>query len=365
MEAAENIFIESVYSNLVMEMQELDLNKSFINSTAFGPSNLNTIQKTGINRGLLVVLDSHSDLYADRSLDSDDNGYTVAINPSGTFPLTSYTGFDIKPGHENFIAISGTVVKSDEGLRSIEKASRNCLFEDENRDMKIFKNYTQSNCLLECSLFYAYEMQLCDCVPWYLPSPGNFTPICCDPWQAYEFLENMQTVPGERCSYCLPDCSLIMYDVKITTVPMKSCDQSNFGISSLCNTSNNEAIQPALYGNQIYSYYKYHLGKVPDFILNKISSSNSRSSDESISPDSAPSSYEAYVSDIAKVEIFFKTSSVIQVGSQPTMTWVDFFSNIGGILGLVLGMGMISIFEIFWLGIRIFAKKLQLTNWVL
>jgi hypothetical protein len=35
------------------------------------------------------------------------------------------------------------------------------------------------------------------------------------------------------------------------------------------------------------------------------------------------------------------------------MTWIDFFSNIGGIYGLVLGMGIISFVELFWLFLRI------------
>jgi hypothetical protein len=46
------------------------------------------------------------------------------------------------------------------------------------------------------------------------------------------------------------------------------------------------------------------------------------------------------------------------------MTWVIFFSNIGGLLGLVLGMGIISVIELFWLALRILASACNLTDWI-
>jgi uncharacterized membrane protein len=51
------------------------------------------------------------------------------------------------------------------------------------------------------------------------------------------------------------------------------------------------------------------------------------------------------------------------MGSQPRMTWIDYFSIVGGLLGLVLGMGIISFVELIWLTLRILARKLNLTDW--
>jgi len=69
------------------------------------------------------------------------------------------------------------------------------------------------------------------------------------------------------------------------------------------------------------------------------------------------SSYSPFERDIAKVQVYFKTATLIQYGSHPYMTWVDFFSNIGGTLGLVLGMGIVSLFELFWLGFRLISLR--------
>ena len=58
--------------------------------------------------------------------------------------------------------------------------------------------------------------------------------------------------------------------------------------------------------------------------------------------------YEAYEKDIAKVEIYFKSATATKIYREPTMTWVDFFANLGGLFGLVLGLGIIFLFEFVW-----------------
>jgi hypothetical protein len=74
--------------------------------------------------------------------------------------------------------------------------------------------------------------------------------------------------------------------------------------------------------------------------------------------------YDAYNTDIALVQIFFSKSTVFQMGSQPRQTWIDYFSNVGGLLGLVLGMGIVSFIELIWLCLRVGAKELNLTQWI-
>lgn len=61
------------------------------------------------------------------------------------------------------------------------------------------------------------------------------------------------------------------------------------------------------------------------------------------------SGYNAFSSDISTVQIFFKTANVIEIERQPVMTWTVFFSNIGGILGLVLGISLVTVAELVWL----------------
>ncbi len=60
----------------------------------------------------------------------------------------------------------------DKSLRDLSQDQRKCLFPDEVQDMKLHKNYSQGNCLLECSLKYAQNKLLNDtnvspCTPWF------------------------------------------------------------------------------------------------------------------------------------------------------------------------------------------------------
>ncbi len=50
------------------------------------------------------------------------------------------------------------------------------------------------------------------------------------------------------------------------------------------------------------------------------------------------------------------------MGTQVTMSWIDYFSAVGGLLGLVLGMGIVSVVEIIWLALRLIARQLELTS---
>ena len=46
------------------------------------------------------------------------------------------------------------------------------------------------------------------------------------------------------------------------------------------------------------------------------------------------------------------------------MTWIDYFATVGGLLGLMLGMGLVSFIELIWLFLRILARKLNWTDWI-
>ena len=80
--------------------------------------------------------------------------------------------------------------------------------------------------------------------------------------------------------------------------------------------------------------------------------------------DGSARTYNAYEKDIAVVQFYFKKSTVVQMGTQATMTWVDYFSAVGGLLGLVLGMGIVSFIEILWLCLRLIARTMKLTLWI-
>ena len=64
--------------------------------------------------------------------------------------------------------------------------------------------------------------------------------------------------------------------------------------------------------------------------------------------------YDAYERDIAAVHFYFETPTVFQYARSPKMTWIDFVSQIGGLLGLCLGFSVCMGVEVlYWVFCRI------------
>jgi hypothetical protein len=61
--------------------------------------------------------------------------------------------------------------------------------------------------------------------------------------------------------------------------------------------------------------------------------------------------YRAVEKDIAIVQVYIKTAYATKIQRSLTMGWIDYCSNVGGIFGLVLGIGIISLVELVWLAI--------------
>ena len=69
-----------------------------------------------------------------------------------------------------------------------------------------------------------------------------------------------------------------------------------------------------------------------------------------------PTEYNAYNEDIAVVQVFFEPTAVFLFGSQPSQTWIDYFSTVGGLLGLCIGISIVTVIELIWLALNLVRK---------
>jgi hypothetical protein len=198
MKAADEIFQGTTYPMLVKTMQNYDKANSYSNSTlpTEFAEKLEPTTIPGRNKGLVVILDAHSDLFAPSSVDGDVDGFIGIIGPTNSFPFMSQEGFDIRPGQSNSVILSALRIDADGSLRALNVNDRNCKFSDESADLKFYKEYSYTNCMFECSLLFAknklkIDKNLADaCIPWYFPSPEDSITIC-NPWDAVDFLQLM------------------------------------------------------------------------------------------------------------------------------------------------------------------------------
>ena len=68
-----------------------------------------------------------------------------------------------------------SLIEAIEDLQSIPLSKRKCLFASE-KDLKLFKNYSQDGCMFECLLDLAYKAT--NCTPWNYPHLHNNQNTC-------------------------------------------------------------------------------------------------------------------------------------------------------------------------------------------
>ena len=159
MKAADDIYHSGPYLKIITDLQYAAAAAAFANISkpdwylrSSEPSSI-----PGRKKGLFLILDAHTDMFSSSSQDNDFDGFFGLINPSGTFPLMSLEGFEIKSGHLNAVALTATRVDADYQMKDMDINDRRCLFSSESSDLHIFKEYSYSNCMFECQLFYARE----------------------------------------------------------------------------------------------------------------------------------------------------------------------------------------------------------------
>ena len=371
MKKAEEIFQKGPYPDIISSLQNSDNAASFTDSSAptWYTAGHEPTTLPGRNKGLFLMLDAHMDQFATASIDSDYDQFSAVVNPSGSFPMMSVEGIEIKPGHLNIINLAGSRVDAENDMRDMSVEDRQCKFSDESSDLQIHQRYTYSNCIFECSVIYARDqMQTLGndshaCIPWFFPTPANQSIYVCDPWETVKFFEFMNLVPDNQCASCVADCSTTVYEPFTSAVAFRKCDSGNLGVSRFCSLNNKALPQPTKYGTQVKA--EYDSRELDPAYISGLESSI-RTYYKTL-PDGDvftqnPKTYDAYEKDIALVQIFFRKSTMLQMGRQPRMTWIDYFSTVGGLLGLVLGMGIVSFIEMFWLCLRMAAFKMNLSN---
>ena len=127
-----------------------------------------TIQTSnGINNGLRIVLDLHSNQVSFGTLETEFSAFSVFLGRPDDFPMMKRKSLKIQPGQEHFIEISGTRVTAKD-IRALSPETRRCFFPDEGHPHPtLYSQYTADNCKLECRMREAEKAV--GCVPWYLP----------------------------------------------------------------------------------------------------------------------------------------------------------------------------------------------------
>ena len=374
MEAAENVLKQSRYTSALNKLQQQEQNLSYPSAAKEGTILEDMKPQAGLTKGLAVVLDAHGDLLAPGSIFDDFRGFTSTVTAPGEYPITQRKAKIIKPGHLNMIEISAVNVKADATIKSITPKARKCYFEDEFQ-LKMHKNYSKSNCYLECSLEYASKKvgkkhNSSQCIPWFFPVNDNSEVKICDPWEKKEFEEILQIMPSNVCDHCLPDCNGNIYETRINIAEFKKCDYTNLGASMFCDLEAGD-MNPSIWTQEARDEFEKGIGDVPKYMLknqeNQTKYSNRRSYNRN--PEilkkmplshrlAKDPTYDAFENDIAMAYFYFENADILQLQINKKMTAFEYVSAVGGNFGLGIGFSLISLIEIiYWLTIRFWQNK--------
>ncbi|XP_055692300.1 pickpocket protein 28-like [Lutzomyia longipalpis] len=226
-------------------------------------------------------------------------GYNVLINTPVEVPSINGGYIRVPSNQETLIMLKPHLIQTSDKLRSYEPSGRQCYYEAE-RYLRFFRVYTQLNCEMECVT--NYTLTKCGCIAFHLPRLRGIE--ICGPAKiqcyrdAVEDLNNV-AVDGVKgleadeetpnCN-CLPSCTYLTYDSEISygDVSFKGHYRSNTYFAS--GTKENVS----------YAY----------------------------------------------IALFFKEDQFISLRRGELFGKTDFVANCGGLLGLFMGVSLLSIVEI-------------------
>ncbi len=256
------------------------------------------VQASGTQYGLKVLLDMQSNLMTCPVMSS--MAFKVDIRSPASTPTLVHHGFVIAPGTETYISMGLSVTNADDSVKKFSSKERHCYFESEKK-LSHFAHYNEANCLEEC--LSNYTLAECKCLPHFAPNRGvsicpHHSPRSCVTRvrrelrrRAYDSDSN-----GANGCGCLPACAEIKYEPHTTTAPLSAAHVVD------------------IYGHE----------KVGGFD-------------------------EDYVqSNLALVNMFFEEDNFVQVKRTELYGILALFSNIGGLLGLCMGVSAISFIEVIY-----------------
>ena len=232
-------------------------------------------------------------------------GFKVLFHTPGEIPRVSKQYFRIPLRQEVFVSIKPNMITTSPGLTDYAPERRQCFFNDENF-LKFFKVYTQSNCELECLANFTYNA--CGCVKFSMPR-DNKTSICSqaqvqcytkaeDDLMEAELLESLKSkysdgfsdTSHQSCN-CLPNCNSINYDY--------------------------ELLQAEYEYFELFNAYGADLNEFPGLVL-------------------------------ARLTIFIKNAQFSTTTRSENYGLYEFIGNCGGLLGLFMGVSLISVIELIY-----------------
>lgn len=244
---------------------------------------------------------------------SYSSGLYLAVHNQSYHPLIPDEGIQIPSGKSNSVAIKRTF------LKKLEHPFSDCISEGSNYNSDLYRytisisKYTQKYCLKFC--YQKLVIEKCSCInSQYRIFNLNDTKPCLTPsqlecmFQVNEIFYSNDYIKNNCEPYCPIECTVIDYSLNVFGTDFPGYGYANF--------MTRQATSP---------YYRTE----------------------------NPSFHSDIKKEILEVNVFYDSETYVEIFDQPSLDVSSFVSNIGGQLGLFLGMSMLSMIEILDLLLRV------------
>lgn len=149
MKKAEHVFKTGKYKNAISSGQSKDSENGFDSSRTpdWYERNNEPMPEVGIEKGLTLLVDAHSDRIASGSISDNFHGFPILVDDTDKFPYVGRGGKVARPGFQNNIEVKAIRLEALNEIRRHHPEYRKCYFHDE-QDLELHQNYSQSSCIL-------------------------------------------------------------------------------------------------------------------------------------------------------------------------------------------------------------------------
>ena len=224
------------------------------------------------------------------------------------------SSFAVKAGYKTTINAYPMEIRASEELRSVSLEKRKCKFTDELGDLLLFKSYSQSACNFEKNMRKIHK--LCNCVPWYYPTPFGQDDVICD-YYGMKCVEYVRKVlkPSDDC---VPLCNQVQFTYNQVL--------EKIDVESTCQKSTMwQRISATIYKTKDLSLF---------FMVQKLKEWKNTPSNETFNAKKARLEFCKYMIDfnIAEVQVKFGSKKYIKTVTGLRMQFTDKLGVFGKVM---------------------------------
>ena len=102
--------------------------------------------------------------------------YTIGVTSKNNLIDQKISVHKLRPGYHTTIHVVPKILETSSDFDNLELEKRECKLPHETTGFRLFNEYTQKRCEIECASKKATSF--CHCLPWYYPNNFTFLPMC-------------------------------------------------------------------------------------------------------------------------------------------------------------------------------------------